>query len=249
MKEKIILTFDLEFWYNSGFLKKYVSENDKRSRDYITQSTMPILDLLKKFNHRATFFVLGQVAEKYPELIKKISDDGHEIASHGYSHKSLFDLDKTTFQKEIELTNNILKNVIGTEPKGFRAPNFSLNKKNLWAKEILENYFQYNSSSHPLKFFAIPMQIPEIFPSLGGIYFRMLPLKLYILMAKFFSKYKVPVLYFHPYELFESAPRINSAPWYMKKIKYIGVKKAWKKFKKIMDKYEFISIQQYLDLK
>lgn len=246
MKEKNILTFDLEFWHNSGFLKKYLPENNNDG-DYILESLEPILELLEKHGHLATFFVLGQVAEKYPELIKKIFDSGHEIASHGYSHTPLFELNEPQLKREVEITNAILEKITNSKPKGFRAPNFSLNKKTSWTKEILGNYFQYDSSNHPLKFPAARMPIQEIPPSLGGIYFRALPLKLYIFAAKIFSKYKIPVIYFHSYELFESAPKINSAPWFKKKIKYIGTKNAWKKFEKLMEKYKFISIEQYLN--
>lgn len=248
MKPRAILTFDLEFWYNSKFLKKYLPENKNQLDDCVEKPTELLLDLLNKYNQRATFFVLGEVAKKYPNLIKRISDLGHEIASHGYSHKTLYELDKKSFEKEIKLSKEIIKNITGKEPKGFRAPNFSLNKKTKWALEILKKYnFQYDSSAHPLKSFKIPSQIPETPPSLGGIYFRILPLGLYLLLIKILSKIKILVLYFHPYELFESAPKIESAPWWKKKIKYWGAKTAWKKFEKLMKKFNFISVEQYLN--
>lgn len=248
---KAILTFDLEFWHNSKFLKKYLPENINQVEDYIKESIEPLLSLLDKHHQRATFFVLGEVAEKYPEIIKEISKSGHEIASHSYSHKPLWDLGKKDFEKEIELSKNILKNIIDKDPKGFRAPNFSLNKKTKWALRILKKHnFQYDSSLHPLSPSLSPSkirgQIAEIPPSLGGIYFRILPLKLYLFLIKYISKGKIPVLYFHPYEFFESAPKLKSAPWYKRKVKYWRTKNAWKKFEKLMKKYKFISIEQYL---
>ncbi len=248
MKEKFILTFDLEFWYNSSFLKKYLSENKISPKDYIVESAEPILDLLNKYGHKATFFVLGRVAEKYPELIKKINDSGHEIGSHGYSHRPLFELNEEKFEKEIETTGNILKKITGKDPRGFRAPNFSLDEKTKWALKIIKKYFQYDSSRNPLNFSKLSMPIPEIPPSLGGIYFRILPLKLYLFLANILSKQSPPVLYFHPYELFESSPKINAGPWYKRKIKYWGTKTAWKKFEKLMERLDFISIEQRLDL-
>lgn len=249
MERKIVLSFDLEFWHNSGFLKKYLPKEKNLLVDYIIESTEPILELLKKHGHLATFFVLGRVAEKYPELIKKIYDSGHEIASHGYSHKPLFDLNEVTFQKEIELTNNILKNITEAEPKGFRAPNFSLNQETKWALKIIEKNFRYDSSLDPLNFSKFSMPVLEIPPSLGGIYFRILPLKLYLFLAKLLSKQKIPVLYLHPYELFESSPKINSAPWHKKKIKYWGTKTAWYKFEKLLKERDSISIEEYLNEK
>ena len=246
-KQKLILTFDLEFWYNSKFLKKYLPQNKNQLENCVEKPTELLLDLLKKYNQRATFFVLGEVAEKYPELIKKISNLGHEIASHGYSHIPLYELAEKSLDTEIKLSKNILQNITNKEPRGFRAPNFSLNKKTKWALEILKKYnFQYDSSAHPLKFFKPSNKIPEIYPSLGGIYFKILPLWLFIVLVKILSKTKIPVLYFHPYELFKSSPQLKFAPWLKRKIKYWGTKNAWKKFEKLMEKFDFISIEEYL---
>jgi len=246
-KSKAILTFDLEFWYNSKFLNNYHLRDKNQIKDHIEESTELLLDLLKKYNQRATFFVLGEVAEKYPELIKKISNLGHEIASHGYSHKTLWELDKINFEKEIQLSKNVLKNITGKEPNGFRAPNFSLNQKTEWALDILKNDFQYDSSIHPLRSPKSAEKIIEIPTSLGGIYFRVFPLWLYILLIKIISKTKIPVLYFHPYEFFEFVPKIKNAPWLKRKIKYWGINNAWQKFEKLMRKFDFISIEQYLN--
>jgi len=247
-KSKAILTFDLEFWYNSKFLKKYLPEDTNQAEDHIKESIDLILNLLDKHRQRATFFVLGKIAEKYPDLIKKISDSGHEIGSHGYSHKLLWDLNKETFEEEIKVSKNILKNIIGKEPAGFRAPNFSLNKKTEWALDILKKYdFKYDSSIHPLKPGKTVKQLTEIPPSFGGIYFRYFPLWLYILIIKIASKTKIPVLYFHPYEFFEFSLQIKTAPSWKRKIKYWGTKNAWKKFEKLMKKFNFISIEQHIN--
>jgi polysaccharide deacetylase family protein (PEP-CTERM system associated) len=267
MKPKAILTFDFEFWYNSKFLKKYIPRppsstetslqrrrgrgrpvDKNESGDYAGESVLPLLDLLDKYKQQATFFVLGRFAKKYPELIKKISCHRHEIASHGYSHRILDELGTGEFEKELLKTNQIIEEITGRRPIGFRAANFSLNKKTEWALEILnKNNFKYDSSVHPLKPFSNSNQILEIPSSIGGIYFRMLPLKLYIFAIKHLSRTDVPIIYFHPYELFDSAPRINSAPWHKRKIKYWGTKNAWDKFQRLMKEFDFISIEQYLN--
>jgi len=247
MKKKMILTFDLEFWFNSGFLKEYALQTDSAQSDYISESIEPILKLLQKNGHRATFFVLGKLAKKYPQLIKKIHDEGHEIASHGYSHRTLEDLGQKCSEDEIVLCQEILKDIAGETPKGFRAPNFSLNKKTPWAKEILEKNFLYDSSMHPIFTKKVAFGIKEIYPSLGGFYFRVLPLKIYIFFVIHFSRNKIPVLYFHPNELFEFMPKIEDGPWFKRKIKYLGTKNAWKKFQRLLNYFEFISIRQYLN--
>ncbi len=249
MKQRLILTFDLEFWYCSGFMKKHLPDEalTENQNDYTEKSIDPILELLAKNQNYATFFVLGKVAQKYPQLIKKIHEAGHEIASHGFSHRTLGELDRECSEKEIKLCQEILKNVTGEAPKGFRAPDFSLNKKTSWAKEILEKNFLYDSSAHPIFTKKVAPGIKEIFPSLGGFYFRVLHLKIYIFFVKHCSKNNVPVLYFHPNELFDFMPKIESGPWIKRKIKYLGTKNAWKKFQRLLEHFNFISIEQYLN--
>lgn len=247
MKNKAILTFDFEFWYNRKFLRKYLSGKENELNDHIEKSTMLLLNILKRYNQRATFFVLGQLAEKYPEIIKKISQSDHEVGSHGYSHQTLRELGPKKFEEEIKLSKKIIKKIIKKNPKGFRAPNFSLNKKTKWALKILKkNNFQYDSSLHPLKNFKFSSSITEIPPSLGGFYFRLLPLKLYLILLKSTSKTKIPVVYLHLHDLFDFLPKINSAPLFRKKIAYYGTKYALKKFEKLLKKFNFISIEQYL---
>lgn len=246
MKEKIILTFDLDFWYNGEFFKEYLPQDKKSLGDFVEEPTLLLLNLLEKYNQKATFFVLGQIAEKYPQLIKKISEAGHEIASHGYSHTILEELGSNKFEEEILKTNQLIEKAIGKKPIGFRAPNFSLNQKTNWAFKILAKHnFQYDSSFHPLinKEITNPSSVKELSSSLGGIYFRALPLFLYLRLIK-----GTPlIIYLHPYELLASSPRLKSAPWWKRKIKYIGTKNALNKFKKLLKEFNFISIKQYLD--
>jgi polysaccharide deacetylase family protein (PEP-CTERM system associated) len=108
--------------------------------------------LLNKYDTKATFFVLGKLAEKYPELIKTISQKGHEIGSHSYSHKTLHELGMKNFEDEIEKTNVILKSITGKSPLGFRAPTFSIDNTSKWALDILAKHdYKYDSSIFPVK--------------------------------------------------------------------------------------------------
>lgn len=249
MKKTIILTFDLDFWYNGEFFKKYLPQDKSSLKDFVEEPIIPLLNLLKKHNQKATFFVLGQIAEKYPQIIKRISQAGHEIASHGYSHTILKELGPDKFEEEILKTNQIIKKITNKKIIGFRAPNFSLNQKTNWAFKILEkNNFQYDSSFHPLttKKTINNSSIKEFSSSLGGYYFRALPFYLYLKLIKKKS-IDFPIIYLHPYELFASSPKLESAPWLKKKIKYIGIKKSFNKFEKLIKKFKFISIKQYID--
>ena len=146
------LCIDLEPWYSAELVKRYLSKPETDYEDQIIESITPILKLLDKHNTKATFAVLGIVAEKYPELIKNLHASGHEIASHAYSHKTLYDLGKKEFEQEIIKSIKLLENITGEKPIGFRAPSFSINNSTQWALEILEKYgFKYDASIFPIK--------------------------------------------------------------------------------------------------
>lgn len=268
-KPQAVLSIDLEFWY-SGLLSVYIKDKKKEIRDYIQESVKPILDLLKKNRARATFFVLSEVAEKYPELIKEIFQAGHEIASHGCSHKKLTDLSEKEFEEEIIHSKKILKEIIGKNPVGFRAPYFSLNDKTKWALKVLERQgFKYDSSIFPMKtplygvscapmepykiskkILEIPVAIfkfgPTKIPMAGGIYFRFLPNCMFLLFVKLVSKKRIPVLFFHPYDLYDIGSKIKSDSWIKNKLRLFGTKKSFKNFEKLFKKFNFISIEEYL---
>lgn len=143
------LVVDLEHWHSSEFLSDYLPEDPV---DQILESVQPILDLLDMHNVKATFAVLGSVAEKHPKLVKEIHDCGHEIASHAWSHRTLHALGKEEFDDEIRKSVDLLTSITGERPIGFRAPSFSIDNSTKWAFEILEKYgFEYDASIFPVK--------------------------------------------------------------------------------------------------
>jgi polysaccharide deacetylase family protein (PEP-CTERM system associated) len=140
------LSIDLEYWWSIELLKGHVPD---RKNDLVYESAQPLLNLLDKYNTKATFFVLGMLAEKYPELIEDIYHKGHEIASHAYSHRTLYDLGELGFEEEIIKSKMILDKY---DPIGFRAPSFSIDNETRWAFKILKKCgFKYDSSIFPIK--------------------------------------------------------------------------------------------------
>ncbi len=117
----------------------------------VIENTQIILDLFEKYKVQATFFTLGYIAEKHPELIEKIKSKGHEIASHGYSHTDIRKMTKESFESDLLKSLSILKKISGERILGFRAPFFSITKQNLWAFEILKKHLRYDSSIFPIK--------------------------------------------------------------------------------------------------
>jgi len=148
MKNKNLISVDFEEWYTSAYLRHHV----KKETSMIKEATRPILDLFEKHNTTATFFVIGSVAEKHPDAIEEIQDRGHEIASHGYSHKPLFWISKDEFREEVKKTNKILRNITKEKVIGFRAPYCSIDRKRSWGIDVLrQEGFKYDSSIFPIK--------------------------------------------------------------------------------------------------
>jgi polysaccharide deacetylase family protein (PEP-CTERM system associated) len=156
------LSFDLEFWYTAELVRKFTPEN---KQDQVIEAVNPLLDLLDKYNTKATFFVLGILAEKYPDVVKKIHENGHEIGSHSYSHTMLHKLGKECFELEVQKTNYILKSITGESPIGFRAPTFSIDNNTKWVFEILLKYgYKYDSSIFPIKTNLYGMPDAPVYP-------------------------------------------------------------------------------------
>lgn len=143
-----VLSFDLEHWYTATLLREEVSD----PVDRIEQSVGTVLDLLRRFETRATFFSVGEVVEDYPELIRAIAEKGHEIASHGHTHTPLFELSPVAFREELELSATAIEDAVGVRPDGFRAPNFSVTPRTRWAFDALEDAgYGYDSSVFPVR--------------------------------------------------------------------------------------------------
>jgi polysaccharide deacetylase family protein (PEP-CTERM system associated) len=213
---------DLEDWYQ-GIELPFESWTQHTER--IQKGLDPLLELLAKHNTKATFFTLGWIGEKYPELIKQITDAGHEMASHGYSHEKVYDLSLEAFREEISRTKKVLEDISGTEVVAFRAPFFSVTNKSLWALDVLkeEGYtidcsispvktWRYGISTTPDEIFTIKENGLTEFPvstfklltknlGIGGAYFRLFP---YMLTSNGLKQRvkegKVNMFYIHPWE-------------------------------------------------
>ena len=143
------LSIDLEYWWCNEFLTDYLPECRE---DLIIESLYPVLHLLDNHNVKATFFILGCVAEKYPRVIEELYQKGHEIASHAWSHKTLHSLGKNAFEEEIKRSVEMLESITGERPIGFRAPSFSIDNSTKWAFDVLEKHgFEYDASIFPIK--------------------------------------------------------------------------------------------------
>ena len=185
----------------------------------------------------ATFFTLGWIAERYPEMVRRIAAAGHEIASHGYAHNRVDDLEREAFHADILLAKAILESLTGTEVKGYRAPSFSISAATVWAHDcILEAGYRYSSSVYPIRHdhYGLPdaprfayhsrpelLEVPitttrlldRNWPAGGGGYFRLLPYAVSKWSIRRVNKVdgQPAIFYFHPWELDPEQPRVKGA--------------------------------------
>lgn len=268
------LTIDFEDWFcanNLSSIIKYDKWNECELR--ITENTKRLLEILDNKNIKATFFVLGWIAERVPELVKIIDELGHEIASHGYSHISISNLNKVDFDEDLKRAVRIKKEILDKEIIGYRSPSFSITKNTLWAFKILEkNGFKYDSSvfpltyhpdygisSAPLSVYSTSEGIKELplscykfagirVPFAGGAYFRFYPLPLSKMFMKLCNKQNRPfVFYLHPWEIDMEQPRIN-VPFFKRVRHYYNLKNTFNKLEIILSSFNFTSIRSLLNL-
>lgn len=222
-----ILTFDLEDWYQ--LIHRRVTGELPPARDTIFRQTDLLLELLEQHQTRATFFVLGVVAERFPELVRRIAGQRHEIASHSYAHLRVHQLSRKQFGDDTRRARDLLEDIVGKAIRGYRAPEFSIQARTLWALDVLaETGFHYDSSIFPAHYrgyalsgfdarpgrYRLPngLHITELplaalsfaglrVPMAGGSYFRLWPLWMVRRAVQWHEAHRLPMTtYFHPYE-------------------------------------------------
>jgi len=262
-----ILTFDLEEWFHINNSDWIEVEQWPDLKKRIKDNTNIILSFLRRHHLKASFFVLGWVAEYYPELVKIIADEGHDVGYHSYYHRIPKYQSQKEFEKDLVKGIELLKSITGKEVKYYRAPNFSL--KNKWMLDCLIDHGIEVSSSikNPIKHKGISLpdepfvfskgskQIIELpletkhFNRLkivfsGGGYFRILPISV---LNKLFAKSEYLMLYFHPNDFDVDHPTRKELGFIRNKLNTIGTKTTLSKLEVLSDQYSFISIGQLLN--
>jgi len=229
------LTIDVEDYFQVSAFAPYIRRDEWDTRECrVERNVGRILDMLAAQHTRATFFTLGWVAERYPQLVRRIVAQGHELASHGYGHQRASDLDHAAFREDIVRAKQLLEDIGGVAVQGYRAPSFSIGSGNLWAFDSLQEAgYRYSSSIYPIKHdhygmpdaprFAHPaadglIEIPVTtlrmrgrnLPSSGGGYFRLLPYALSRWMIGRVNQVdrQPAIFYCHPWEFDPGQPRV-----------------------------------------
>ena len=228
------LTIDVEDYFQVSAFAPYIARADwDASECRVERNVERILQLLDRRAIKATFFTLGWIAERYPHLVRRIVENGHELASHGYGHERASDLSEAAFFDDIRRAKVLLEDLSGTEVRGYRAPSFSIGSGNLWAFDCLERAgYRYSSSIYPIAHdhYGMPdaprfahrvrglLEVPATtlralnrnWPASGGGYFRLMPYGLSRWMLNRVNQRDAQpaTFYFHPWEIDPGQPRV-----------------------------------------
>ena len=228
-------TIDVEDYFQVSALAPYISRDQwDHTPCRVERNVDCILQLLDEADAQATFFTLGWIAERYPQLVRRITDNGHEVASHGYQHERASELDRRAFLADIRLAKAVLEDVAGAAVSGYRAPSFSINDANDWAFDCLaEAGYRYSSSIYPIRHdhYGMPdaprfpyrsrdglLEVPitttrfmsRNWPAGGGGYFRLMPYAMSKWLIRRVNEVdgQSAIFYFHPWELDPEQPRV-----------------------------------------
>ena len=229
------LTIDVEDYFQVSAFAPHISRDEWDTMECrVEQNIERILSLLRDTGATATFFTLGWIAQRYPEMLKRIASDGHELASHGFSHRRASEQSPEQFLADIRLAKAVIEDVSGHHVRGYRAPSFSIGASNTWAFDaIAEAGYHYSSSIYPIRHdhYGMPdaprfayevlpglIEVPIAtvrmlrvnLPAGGGGYFRLLPYALsrWAIARINRNDNRPAMFYFHPWELDPDQPRV-----------------------------------------
>lgn len=260
------LTIDVEDYFQVSALAPYI---DRRAWDRVEcrveANVERILALLGEHDAKATFFTLGWIAERYPSMVRRIVEQGHELASHGYGHQRVTELSQAHFAEDVRRAKRILEDAGGYPVLGYRAPSFSIGKGSLWALDVLaEAGYRYSSSIYPIRhdhygmpdaprfahrlpngLLEVPMTTVRMMnrnlPSSGGGYFRLLPYAASRWMLRRVNRRdrRPVVFYFHPWEIDPGQPRIDGVDLKTRFRHYLNLDRMESRLRRLLQDFQW----------
>jgi polysaccharide deacetylase family protein (PEP-CTERM system associated) len=265
------LTVDVEDYFQVEAFASVIdrSEWDSMPRR-VAWNTNRLLDLFAEAKVTATFFTLGWVAQRHPELVRRIAIEGHELASHGSDHHRADQQSPEQFRIDVRGGKALLEDISGVSILGYRAPTFSVGRRSLWAHAILaEEGFRYSSSVYPVAhdlygepgaprrpfcpcpgLVEIPLSTIQLFgrnmPVSGGGYFRLLPYRLTCWgLRKAERDLRVPsIFYLHPWEIDPGQPRQRNAPLRSRFRHYLNLRRAEPRLRRLLRDFAWTTVEQ-----
>ena len=262
------MSVDVEDWFQVSAFENHIDRADWSALEWRVEANMErILALFERHSVRATFFVLGMVAERCPKLVERIVAGGHELASHGWSHVRVTQQQAEEFRQDVDRTRKFLQDLGGVSIQGYRAASYSIGRDNLWALDVLaEAGYHYSSSIYPIhhdlygmpeapRFAFYPrgddgiLEVPVTtvafgghkFPCGGGGYFRLFP---YALSRSFIRRvntrdHESAVFYFHPWELDPGQPRQTGVGFKTRVRHYLNLSRTERRLERLLNDFRW----------
>ncbi len=266
------LTVDVEDFFQVSAFEKYIPREKWESIPRrVEVNTERILALFQNHKVKATFFILGWVAQRHPNLIQKILNEGHELACHGYSHRRASTQTPKEFHDDVKKAKTIIEDIVGSNLKGYRAPSYSISQNNLWALDILDDLgFKYSSSIYPVKhdlygmpnaprflfkpnktrqLLEIPVSTVQIagknYPCGGGGFFRLFPYSIsrWAINRVNNSDKEACIFYFHPWELDTEQPRVNGIDLRTRIRHYLNLNRTELRLNKLLADFQWDTME------
>jgi polysaccharide deacetylase family protein (PEP-CTERM system associated) len=265
---KNALSVDVEDWFQVGAFETVIDRGDWETLPRrVETNTDAVLRLFDEAKVKATFFTLGWVAARHPGLIRRIAEAGHEIASHGWDHKRLFEMDEAEFRADLVRAREAIEDASGRKVSGYRAPSFSIDQRTPWAHPVLaEQGYDYSSSVAPIRhdhygwrdsprfawrpvqgadLIELPVTTFELggrrFAAGGGGFFRLLPYALsnWAIRRVNDTEARPAIFYFHPWDMDVDQPRVADAPIKSKLRHYTNLSAMRPKLLKLLNAHEW----------
>jgi polysaccharide deacetylase family protein (PEP-CTERM system associated) len=269
------MSVDVEDYFQVSAFDGIVRRSDWADMESrVCANTERLLDIFDEFEVRSTFFVLGWVAERHPQLVERIAARGHEIASHGYAHRLVYDQTLAAFRDDVRRAKHLLEEAAGQPVHGYRAPSYSITARSLWALDVLiEEGYTYDASIFPIRHdrYGIPiaprqpfliergdrvlMEVPGStirvgpvnLPIAGGGYFRILP---YEWTRRGIARLnrverRAAVFYLHPWEIDPDQPRLR-AGWLSRFRHYRNLRKTEPRLRALLTEFRFAPVAALL---
>ncbi|MDN5872687.1 MAG: DUF3473 domain-containing protein [Nitrococcus sp.] len=262
------LTVDVEDYFQVSAFAGTISRQSWDDWPRRIERNMAILlELFAERGLQVTFFILGWIAERYPQMVRRIVDAGHELASHGYDHQRVTALDAKAFRVDVERAKGILEDCSGVRVIGYRAPSFSINERTPWAVDcLLETGHRYSSSLYPIAhdhygaprasrwpfqprpgsgFLELPVATARIagrnWPAAGGGYFRLLPYAISRWSLRRINQREVRpfIFYLHPWEIDPEQPRPAGLPARTRFRHYVNLSRTQRRLERLIEDFHW----------
>ena len=255
------LSIDVEDYFQVAAFNPYIARDEWDTRDCrVERNVDRILDMLSQSDAKATFFTLGWVAERYPAMVRRIVEGGHELASHGHAHHRASEQSPEAFFADISRAKSILEDCSGVSVRGYRAPSFSIGAGNPWALDCIQRAgYSYSSSIYPIRhdhygwasaprfpfnpspgLVEIPISTVRLmnrnWPAGGGGYFRLLPYSVSRWALRRINRddHEPVIFYFHPWEIDPKQPRIANAGFKARFRHYVNLDRTERRLRQLL---------------